>query len=190
MAAATRLPRRSGTDAPRRSRFRQTVKRGVKKTGSSFGVSLDQRGLSKPYKARVRRGGKMVGLGSFATTEEAALCVARTPEGRAAATLCVVGYDVSLSHRGGTQPTAMPPAFSLSLGSLSAPTDIRRSVVTLPRRRRLGASYLPNLRCLYLLQLSITDLCPVPRPWSLSRHAARCRIALPGVRCARGWTRD
>jgi len=29
--------------------------------------------------------------------------------------LCVVGYDVSLSRRGGTQPTAMPPAFSLSL---------------------------------------------------------------------------
>jgi endogenous inhibitor of DNA gyrase (YacG/DUF329 family) len=45
-----------------------------------FGVYLD-----KPYQARVRRGGNKVSLGNFATAEEAALCVARTPEGRAAA---------------------------------------------------------------------------------------------------------
>jgi hypothetical protein len=50
-----------------------------------FGVKLDKPGLSRPYQARVRRGGKMVYLGYFATAEEAALCVARTPEGRAAA---------------------------------------------------------------------------------------------------------
>ena len=51
-----------------------------------FGVHLDNNpGLSKPYQARVRRGGKDVYLGSFATAEEAALCVARTPEGQAAA---------------------------------------------------------------------------------------------------------
>jgi hypothetical protein len=48
-----------------------------------FGVSL-QPGQPKPYQARVRRGGKRVYLGMFATAEEAALCVARTPEGRAA----------------------------------------------------------------------------------------------------------
>jgi len=54
------------------------------KTGY-FGVHLDQRGPPKPYQAEVRRGGKAVHLGSFATAEEAALCVARTPEGRAAA---------------------------------------------------------------------------------------------------------
>ena len=35
--------------------------------------------------ARIRRCGRLVGLGSFATAEEAALCVARSPEGRAAA---------------------------------------------------------------------------------------------------------
>ena len=51
-----------------------------------FGVShLSQPGQPKPYGARVRRGGKQVGLGFFATAEEAALCVARTPEGKAAA---------------------------------------------------------------------------------------------------------
>ena len=48
-----------------------------------FGVCLNQRGQSKPYQVRVRRGGNLVHLGAFATAEEAALCVARTPEGRA-----------------------------------------------------------------------------------------------------------
>jgi predicted DNA-binding WGR domain protein len=54
------------------------------KTGY-FGVNLDNPSKPKPYQARVRRGGKMVYLGMFATAEEAALCVARSPEGRAAA---------------------------------------------------------------------------------------------------------
>jgi len=52
-----------------------------------FGVHLDNPGQpSKPlYRAKVWRGGKEVGLGSFATAEEAALCVARSPEGRTVA---------------------------------------------------------------------------------------------------------
>eukprot|EP00964_Phaeocystis_antarctica_P038395 scaffold21966_cov61-Phaeocystis_antarctica.AAC.3 len=50
-----------------------------------FGVSLDNPRSPKPYKARVWRGGKGVTLGSFATAEEAALCIARSPEGKAAA---------------------------------------------------------------------------------------------------------
>eukprot|EP00964_Phaeocystis_antarctica_P091727 scaffold58878_cov54-Phaeocystis_antarctica.AAC.1 len=54
------------------------------KTGY-FGVSLDQRNKFKPYMAQVRRGGNKVSLGSFATAEEAALCVARSPEGQEAA---------------------------------------------------------------------------------------------------------
>ena len=49
------------------------------------GVYLDQRGRAKPYLATVKRGGNKVHLGSFATAEEAALCVARSPEGQAAA---------------------------------------------------------------------------------------------------------
>ena len=40
---------------------------------------------ARPYMAQVKRGGKSVRLGNFATAEEAALCVARSPEGRAAA---------------------------------------------------------------------------------------------------------
>ena len=50
-----------------------------------FGVHLNNPGKPKPYQARVRRGGKKVSLGNFATAEEAAMCVARTPEGQAAA---------------------------------------------------------------------------------------------------------
>ena len=42
-------------------------------------------GCPRPYAAEVRRGGKNVSLGSFATAEEAALCVARSPEGHQAA---------------------------------------------------------------------------------------------------------
>jgi hypothetical protein len=50
-----------------------------------FGVYRGKPGLSKPYRAEVKRGGKDAYLGVFATAEEAALCVARTPEGRAVA---------------------------------------------------------------------------------------------------------
>ena len=46
---------------------------------------LDKPGQPKPYLARVRRGGKLLHLGSFATAEEAALSVARSLEGQAAA---------------------------------------------------------------------------------------------------------
>ena len=49
-----------------------------------FGVYLDSR-KTKPYLTRVRRGGTSVSLGRFTTAEEAALCIARTPEGQAAA---------------------------------------------------------------------------------------------------------
>ena len=54
-------------------------------TTGYFGVCLANPGYPKPYHARVTRGGKTVSLGSFATAEEAALCVARSPKGRAAA---------------------------------------------------------------------------------------------------------
>ena len=50
-----------------------------------FGVVLTYTGRPKPFQARVSRGGEKVHLGSFATAEEAALHVARSPEGQAAA---------------------------------------------------------------------------------------------------------
>ena len=52
---------------------------------SYFGVThRTGRRIAKPYHAQVTRGGKLVHLGNFATAEEAALCVARSPEGWAA----------------------------------------------------------------------------------------------------------
>ena len=62
------------------------------KTGY-FGVYL-KHGRPKPFQAQVKHGGQSVSLGSFATAEEAALCFARTPEGRSAARAAEVAAAV------------------------------------------------------------------------------------------------
>ena len=80
------------------------------KTGY-LGVSLCKPGQPKPSQAKVSRGGKPVNLGCFATAEEAALCVARSPEGRAAAGRVAAGESQ------GTVPAMPPGAFSL-IGAL------------------------------------------------------------------------
>ena len=54
------------------------------KTGYS-GVHLSKPGKLKPYQAQVWCGGKNVHLGYFATAKEAALGIARSPEGQATA---------------------------------------------------------------------------------------------------------
>ena len=64
------------------------------------GVILDQTSRSKPYQAHAWRGGKMLHLGSFATAEEAALCVARSSEGQAAATEASPRYRAGRAARG------------------------------------------------------------------------------------------
>ena len=51
----------------------------------SDGVRLNKPGQPKPFQAQVKRGQKQLHLGCFATAEEAALCVARSPKGQAAA---------------------------------------------------------------------------------------------------------
>ena len=48
-------------------------------------VSHKHPGQPRPYLAQVSRNGRMASLSCFATAEEAALCVARSPEGQAAA---------------------------------------------------------------------------------------------------------
>ena len=68
-----------------------------------FGVKLNNPGKPKPYQAQVSRGGKGVHLGSFATAEEAALCIARSPEGKEAA------ERAAASEEGQGNPSAMPP---------------------------------------------------------------------------------
>ena len=74
------------------------------KTGY-FGVHLTYPGQPKPYQAQLKRGGKLVHLGTFATAEEAALCVARSPEGQEAA------RKAAASEEGNTP--AMPPGATL-----------------------------------------------------------------------------
>eukprot|EP00964_Phaeocystis_antarctica_P119934 scaffold83688_cov53-Phaeocystis_antarctica.AAC.3 len=78
-------------------------------TTGYFGVN-HQPGRPKPYLARVKRGGKMVSLGCFATAEEAALCVARSPEGREAAAKAAAVVAPLWSEEGGQgAATVMPP---------------------------------------------------------------------------------
>ena len=62
----------------------ETLLKADNKTGY-FGVHLAHPGKPKPYQAQVSRGGNLVSLGTFAAAEEAALCVARSPEGQEAA---------------------------------------------------------------------------------------------------------
>eukprot|EP00964_Phaeocystis_antarctica_P011118 scaffold6115_cov57-Phaeocystis_antarctica.AAC.3 len=83
-AAAALIPLTSEEARQQAQAERLTLLVGANTTGY-FGVSLNRPGRPKPYQAKLRRGGKMVSLGSFVTAEEAALCVARSPEGQAAA---------------------------------------------------------------------------------------------------------
>ena len=82
------------------------------KTGY-FGV-YHQPSRPNPYKAELRRGGKVVYLGSFATTEEAALCVARSPEGQAAAEEKAAAAPVPLTSEEARQQ-AQAEGLTLSL---------------------------------------------------------------------------
>jgi hypothetical protein len=72
-----------------------------------FGVHLPTPGGFKPYQAQVWRGGKVVSPGRFATAEEAALCVARSPEGQAAAERAASAPPSRRSEEEGQGP---PPA--------------------------------------------------------------------------------
>jgi hypothetical protein len=115
-AAAERAAVLTSEEARQQAQAEKLTLLVAKNTTGYFGVHLKP-GLSKPYEARVRRGGKMVSLGCFATAEEAALCVARSPEGRAAAaraaaaesqgTLSAVPSGASLKVEGTVPP--MPP---------------------------------------------------------------------------------
>ena len=68
-----------------------------------YGVKLAKSSKSKPYEAQVKRAGTMVYLGGFATAEEAALCVARSPEGQAES------ERAAASEGGQGTGRAMPP---------------------------------------------------------------------------------
>ena len=81
-----------------------TLLKADNKTGY-FGVYLKHPGKPKPYRAQVKRGGNQMSLGYFATAEEAALCIARSPEGQAAAKKAAASEEGNAS--------AMPPGATL-----------------------------------------------------------------------------
>ena len=70
----------------------------------------------------MRRDGKQVSLGSFATAEEAALCVARSPEGQAAAKRAAsVVPQLSEEESKGMVPLMPPGAYVKEEGVVPPP---------------------------------------------------------------------
>ena len=82
---AAAAPQLRSEEALRQAKAEGLVLRVAENKTGYCGVHLVRPGRAKPYQAQVWRSGKNVTLGSFATVEEAALCVARSPERRAAA---------------------------------------------------------------------------------------------------------
>jgi hypothetical protein len=103
--AAAAVPLTS-EEARQQAQAEKLTLRVAENSSGYFGVWLDKPGKPKPYLARVWRVGNDVSLGSFATAEEAALCVARTPEGRAAA-------GRAAAEEGQGAPPAVPSGASL-----------------------------------------------------------------------------
>jgi hypothetical protein len=75
--AAAAAPLTSG-EARRQAQAEKLTLLGADNKSGYFNVHLGKPGKPKPYQAQVTRGGKHVVLGSFATAEEAALCIARS----------------------------------------------------------------------------------------------------------------
>ena len=99
----------------------------AKNRSGYYGVS-HQTSRTKPYRAQLKRGGEDVRFCSFATAEEAAQCVARSPEGQAAAERAAA----SSSHAVQRPPVLIPPLIRLlliSLRGLGGSMGSRRVVV-------------------------------------------------------------
>jgi hypothetical protein len=82
---AAAAPPLTSEEALQQAQVEGLTLRAANTTTGYVGVHLGAPGKPKPYLARVRRDGKNVTLGAFASAEEAALCVARSPEGQEAA---------------------------------------------------------------------------------------------------------
>ena len=78
------VPPSSSEEALQQAQAEGLVLRVADNTTGYFGVCLKP-GRSKPHEARLWSGGKKVNLGYSATAEEAALFIARSPEGQEAA---------------------------------------------------------------------------------------------------------
>ena len=86
-AAAERVaaaPLLTSEEALQQAQAERLTLRTADTTTGYVGVYLHRPGTLKPYEAKVRRDGNLVHLGSFATAEEAALCIARSHKGKPA----------------------------------------------------------------------------------------------------------
>ena len=95
-------------EARQRAQAERLTLRVAENSAGYFGVN-HQPGRAKPYQAQVRRGGKDVYLGRFATAEEAALCIARSPEGQAAAKRAAAVVPQLSEEEGKVTVPPMPP---------------------------------------------------------------------------------
>ena len=107
------------------------------------GVALvaDRRSTSTPYRAEVRRRGKSVILGKFATKEEAALEFARSPEGRAAvaasqAAAAAPPQPVAAAAAAAGQPMGPPPRGDGGGGAAAAKLPIQLARISPDLRQR------------------------------------------------------
>eukprot|EP00964_Phaeocystis_antarctica_P063312 scaffold37992_cov60-Phaeocystis_antarctica.AAC.1 len=105
-------------------------------------VAVHTGNVPKPYQASVRRDGKNVHLGSFATAEEAALHVARTPEARA--------RKIEEADRAALPPP-MTPAEALA--------EAEAEGLTLPRSSTNQSGF---------CNVSVDEANNVPRPYKAS----------------------
>ena len=99
--AAKRAAALTSEEARQQAQVEGLTLRAARNTAGYFGVILANPGRPKPFQVQMRRGSKLLHLGSFATAEEAALCVARSPEGQAAA-----GRVAAAQSRGAWLPAA------------------------------------------------------------------------------------
>ena len=122
----------SSEEARQQARVEGLVLRVAKSKSGYFGVSLAHP-PSKSYSARMRRGrdGRAVNLGLFATAEEAALCVARSPEGRASAEKAAAVEQAA---------AALPPLSEEQLAAQTAKLARKAALQTAGRKRAREAS--------------------------------------------------
>ena len=94
--------------------------------------ALNKRCKTKPYQAQVRRGGKQVSLGHFATAEEAVLRVARSLEGQAAAERSASAAPQLSEEEGkGTVPP-MPPGALVKEEDMPSSPVVKEEALALP----------------------------------------------------------
>ena len=91
------------------------IEGGGKSGGGGRAKPYLAQGRSRPYVARAESTGKRVNLGYFATAEEAALCVARSPEGQATA-----GRAAAAMSRGAWLPAVPSGAIPREKGTAPA----------------------------------------------------------------------